>query len=77
MTIASTKMLSKVLFAASALLPALTSAQVISDPGALGGPLEVVHLYYDQWPTGITVSRSGRKFSNYPGMPEKIMQEWQ
>ncbi|KAJ4382207.1 hypothetical protein N0V86_002539 [Didymella sp. IMI 355093] len=59
-------MLSKVLFAAGALLPALTSAQVISDPGALGGPLEVVHLYYDQWPTGITVSRSGRKFSNYP-----------
>ncbi|KAL1594163.1 hypothetical protein SLS59_008998 [Nothophoma quercina] len=59
-------MLSKVLLAASALLPALSGAQVVSDPGAAGGPLEVVHLYYDQWPTGITVSRTGRKFSNYP-----------
>ncbi|KAJ4324731.1 hypothetical protein N0V94_001128 [Neodidymelliopsis sp. IMI 364377] len=59
-------MISKVLIAASALLPALSSAQVISDPGAAGGPLEVVHLYNDQWPTGITVSRSGRMFSNYP-----------
>lgn len=27
---------------------------------------EIVHLYYDEWPTGIAVSRSGRKFSNYP-----------
>ncbi|UPX14159.1 uncharacterized protein EKO05_0004649 [Ascochyta rabiei] len=59
-------MLPKFLLTASALLPALLSAQVISDPGAAGGPLEIVHLYYDQWPTGITVSRSGRMFSNYP-----------
>ncbi|KAF9697111.1 hypothetical protein EKO04_005030 [Ascochyta lentis] len=59
-------MLSKFLLAASAFLPVLSSAQVISDPGAAGGPLEVVHLYYDQWPTGITVSRSGRRWSNYP-----------
>lgn len=73
-------MLSKVLFVASALLPAIVSAQVVSDPGTLGGPLEVVHLYYDQWPTGITVSRSGRKFSNYPGKLCSIelmtVQEW-
>lgn len=60
-------MLSGLLLVASALLPSLASAQGISDPGALGGPLEVVHLYNDQWPTGITVSRTGRKFSNYPG----------
>ncbi|KAF1837304.1 major royal jelly protein [Decorospora gaudefroyi] len=48
-------------------LAALSSAQQIrSDPGVAGPPLEIVHLYNDQWPTGITVSRSGRKFSNYP-----------
>jgi len=61
---------SKLLLIASALLPALSIAaneyKVISDPGTAGGPLELVHLYNDQWPTGITVSRSGRKFSNYP-----------
>ncbi|PSN66917.1 major royal jelly protein [Corynespora cassiicola Philippines] len=51
----------------STLLPALTSAQqILSDPGVAGPPLEIVHLYNDQWPTGITVSRTGRKFSNYP-----------
>lgn len=71
---------------ASVLLPSLSVAQqLLSDPGIGGAPLEIVHLYYDQWPTGtihglaaisdvtlltqcpgITVSRSGRKFSNYP-----------
>ncbi|KAF2997655.1 hypothetical protein E8E13_005514 [Curvularia kusanoi] len=59
-------MLPQAFLIASALLTALSTAQVIADPGAAGGPLELVHLYYDQWPTGITVSRSGRKFSNYP-----------
>lgn len=44
------------LLAASAVFPALASAQVITDPGAAGGPLEVVHLYYDQWPTGTTTT---------------------
>jgi len=54
---------------------------VISDPGMYGPQVEIVHLYYDQWPTGrlfhkparqvltgagIAVSRSGRMFSNYP-----------
>lgn len=75
------------------LLPALSHAQQIArDPGIGGTPLEIVHLYNDQWPTGnattpfnmkpfthlselrrlillstgITVSRTGRKFSNYP-----------
>ncbi|KAF1947970.1 major royal jelly protein [Clathrospora elynae] len=60
-------MLSFPLLTLSALLPALSSAQQISsDPGVAGPPLEIVHLYNDQWPTGITVSKTGRKFSNYP-----------
>ncbi|KAI0023458.1 major royal jelly protein-domain-containing protein [Xylariomycetidae sp. FL0641] len=39
----------------------------ISDPGVYGPPLEVVHAYYGQFPTGIAVSSTGRMFSNYPG----------
>ncbi|KAF2230015.1 major royal jelly protein [Viridothelium virens] len=39
---------------------------ILSDPGVAGPPVEIVHLYYDEWPTGIAVSASGRKFSNYP-----------
>ncbi|MBO1764708.1 hypothetical protein JQN64_26345, partial [Escherichia coli] len=55
------------LAALSALLPLLSNAQKLrSDPGVAGPALEIVHLYNDQWPTGITVSKSGRKFSNYP-----------
>jgi hypothetical protein len=56
------------LFAAASLLPLLASSQqLIEDSGKAGPALEVVHLYYDEWPTGIAVSSSGRKFSNYPG----------
>lgn len=44
----------------------LGAQQLLRDPGTAGPPLELVHLYNDQWPTGITVSRDGRKFSNYP-----------
>ncbi|KAI8936834.1 hypothetical protein NX059_006071 [Plenodomus lindquistii] len=55
------------LFTLSALLPALSTAQQIrSDPGLAGPPLEIVHLYNDQYPTGVTVAKSGRIFSNYP-----------
>ncbi|TEA14123.1 Fumarylacetoacetase [Colletotrichum sidae] len=43
------------------------SQELISDSGRSGPPLELVHLYDDQWPTGIAVSSTGRKFSNYPG----------
>lgn len=51
----------------NALLPTLaTTQQIRSDPGLAGPPLEIVHLYNDQWPTGITVAKSGRRFSNYP-----------
>jgi hypothetical protein len=46
----------------------LCSAQdLITDPGVYGPALELVHLYYDQFPTGIAVSSTGRLFSNYPG----------
>jgi sugar lactone lactonase YvrE len=41
--------------------------QLLRDPGVYGPALEVVHLYFDQFPTGIAVSREGRRFSNYPG----------
>ncbi|KAF2191112.1 major royal jelly protein [Zopfia rhizophila CBS 207.26] len=44
----------------------VSTSEVITDRGVAGPPLELVHLYNDQWPTGITVSRDGRMFSNYP-----------
>lgn len=37
-----------------------------TDPVKSGPPLEIVHLYNGQWPTGIAVSSSGRKFSCFP-----------
>ncbi|KAI0438836.1 major royal jelly protein-domain-containing protein [Xylaria telfairii] len=43
----------------------------ISDPGVYGPPLETVHAYYGQWPTGVTVSSAGRIFSNFPGGLDK------
>jgi len=43
------------------------SAQIRSDPGTYGPPLELVHLYNDEWPTGVAVSSTGRIFANYPG----------
>ncbi|KAK0287190.1 hypothetical protein LTS00_010228 [Friedmanniomyces endolithicus] len=44
-----------------------STSELIRDPGVYGPPLELVHLYYDSFPTGIAVSASGRLFSNYPG----------
>ena len=41
-------------------------SQLISDPLTYGPELELVHLYYDEFPTGIAVSSTGRLFSNYP-----------
>ena len=57
---------------ASLLLAGLTAlscstAQVIRDPGTGGAPIELVHLFNDEWPTGVAVSSTGRKFANYPG----------
>lgn len=40
---------------------------IYQDSVQYGPEIELVHLYWDQFPTGITVSREGRKFSNYPG----------
>lgn len=43
-------------------------SKLIPDPLLRYGPeIEVVHYYYDEWPTGIAVSKEGRLFSNYPG----------
>lgn len=48
-------------------LCAFASAQEIaSDSGRSGPPLEIAHLYYDQFPTGFAMSKSGRMFTTYP-----------
>src|SRR3712207_6699018 len=36
------------------------------------GELEVVHLFYDAMPTGVTVSRGGRIFVNYPRWGDEV-----
>ena len=65
-------MLSSTLFALSTAQAGAGTAYpgeelLIRDPGVYGPALEVVHLYWDQFPTGIAVSKNGRRFSNYPG----------
>jgi hypothetical protein len=46
-------MYSQLVVAANVLFPALSAAQqLLRDPGIAGPPLEIVHLYNDQWPTG-------------------------
>ncbi|RFU23682.1 hypothetical protein B7463_g12657, partial [Scytalidium lignicola] len=35
------------------------------DTGTYGPPVEEVHYYYDQWPIGISVSKTGRIFACY------------
>nr|XP_018896155.1 PREDICTED: uncharacterized protein LOC109029906 [Bemisia tabaci] len=52
-------------------LPALVactnnSNPVVQDPLSISDELEIVHLYFGQWPSGIAVSSSGRMFSCYP-----------
>ncbi|KAK5451999.1 hypothetical protein LTS15_007722 [Exophiala xenobiotica] len=47
-------------------LKAVSAQQVSRDPIGIGPTPELMHLYYDEWPTGIAVSASGRMFSNYP-----------
>ncbi|KAI6874600.1 major royal jelly protein [Hortaea werneckii] len=53
--------------ASAGLLASAQQPLLVTDPGVYGPPLELVHTYYDEWPTGITVSKNGRMFSNYPG----------
>ncbi|PYH69967.1 MRJP-domain-containing protein [Aspergillus vadensis CBS 113365] len=51
------------------LLPLLVASHVnglAHDSGVYGPSLELVHQYYDQFPTGIAVSSTGRMFSCYP-----------
>lgn len=36
-----------------------------TDNGTAGPPLEEVHYYYSQWPTGVAVSSTGRIFTSY------------
>lgn len=43
-----------------------TDDQLLTDPVGIDPALEIAHLYHAQWPTGIAVSSSGRKFSCYP-----------
>lgn len=35
------------------------------DTGTYGPPVEEVHYYYDQWPIGVAVSKTGRIFACY------------
>lgn len=57
----------RLILAISTLRALASPADSIRDPGVYGPPIELVHLYYDEFPTGIAVSSKGRKFSNYPG----------
>ncbi|KAI9846698.1 MAG: hypothetical protein M1837_003753 [Sclerophora amabilis] len=42
------------------------SQELARDEGTSGAPIELVHVYDDEFPTGIAVSSRGRLFSNYP-----------
>ncbi|RAK98851.1 uncharacterized protein BO80DRAFT_147610 [Aspergillus ibericus CBS 121593] len=56
-------------FSIPRLLPLLLAGRVNSlahDSGVYGPALELVHRYYDQFPTGVAVSSAGRMFSCYP-----------
>ncbi|KAF2152476.1 hypothetical protein K461DRAFT_327944 [Myriangium duriaei CBS 260.36] len=54
----------------TAFQPALAQ-QLVRDSGVAGPPIELLHLFNDEWPTGIAVSSTGRKFANYPGGLDK------
>ncbi|RKU44273.1 hypothetical protein DL546_000917 [Coniochaeta pulveracea] len=56
-----------VAFGALASLCLAEDIDFIRDPGVYGPALETVHAFYNQWPTGIAVSKTGRIFSNFPG----------
>lgn len=59
-------MLTSISFAFAALFSLSASQDLVTDPGVYGPELEIAHLYYDEWPTGIAVSSTGRQVSNYP-----------
>lgn len=45
---------------------AVGPSDIRTDPLTAGPKLEIVHYFTGQWPTGIAVSASGRKFTCYP-----------
>jgi DNA-binding beta-propeller fold protein YncE len=45
---------------------AVGPSDIRTDPMTAGPELEIVHYFVGQWPTGIAVSNSGRKFACYP-----------
>ena len=42
---------------------ALKDAYLFQDTGKYGPEIELIHLYYQYWPTGIAVSRDGQVFT--------------
>ncbi|KAI0646379.1 major royal jelly protein-domain-containing protein [Trametes meyenii] len=46
--------------------PALSGLKIHVDTGKYGPPIELVHAYFDFWPTGVGVSSEGRIFTCFP-----------
>jgi len=46
--------------------PVLAKGQVHFDTGRYGPQIELVHLYFNFWPTGVGVTSTGRIFTCYP-----------
>lgn len=44
----------------------LTAAHLLADTGKYGPDIELVHLFYNYWPVGISVASSGKIFVSYP-----------
>lgn len=44
--------MSSVVLSLATLAFLVSAQQLLSDPGTSGPQVEVVHLYYDEWPTG-------------------------
>ncbi|KAI0372030.1 hypothetical protein BV20DRAFT_964722 [Pilatotrama ljubarskyi] len=46
--------------------PELAKLRIHFDTGKFGPPVELVHAYFDFWPTGVAVSSDGRIFTSFP-----------
>ena len=33
--------------------PLVNAQHILADPGVGGAPVEIAHLFYDEWPTGM------------------------
>lgn len=53
-------------FVQHALAQDASNITFITDPLVAGPPLETVHAFYGQFPTGVAVSSTGRIFANFP-----------